>query len=299
MKRPASRWCFSTLLFVTTAFSAALGASTSAEADSHFSARSVNDYLMVIGVSINGSQPFDFLIDTGTNTTLIDPDLATELKLNPVDRMSLTTLCDARTVIRYYADNVRIGTASVGHVELLGAPLTELRSLDHRIRGVLGMNFLLQFSFLLDYRHHNFQIFPFPDLAPTPQGQRVKIQIHDSRILVPVVSQSAARGTWNLVLDSGVVGLVLFQSRTRLPERTCMEAICVMQVATNGGSHAAATGLVPEMLVAEQRIFDQPVAILRNEVLNPSDPQDGLLPASMFRSVFFDRSNGTLIVKGK
>ena len=34
---------------------------------------------MVVSVSINDRGPFDFLVDTGTNTTLIDPELATEL----------------------------------------------------------------------------------------------------------------------------------------------------------------------------------------------------------------------------
>jgi len=33
--------------------------------------------------------------------------------------------------------------------------------------------------------------------------------------------------------------------------------------------------------------------------LKPTDPQDGLLPASIFRSVFFDRSNATLVVEAR
>ncbi len=298
MKKPARACCLSILFFLISV-SAALYASAADVAGSDVALRSVNGYLMVVGVSLNGSGPFDFLVDTGTNTTLIDPDLATELNLKPVDSLALTTLSDATRVTRYYADNMRIGKASVAHLELLGAPLTELRSLDKGIRGVLGMNFLLQFSFLLDYRHHRFQIFPFPDSAPAPQGQRIKIRIHDSRILVRVSSESAVRGAWNLVLDSGIAGFLVFKSRTRLPEPPCQATPCIMKVSTNGGNHNAGSALVPEAVIAGNRIFNQPMVVLTNDLLNPADPQDGLIPASFFRSLFFDRSNGSLVVEAK
>jgi len=35
--------------------------------------------------------------------------------------------------------------------------------------------------------------------------------------------------------------------------------------------------------------------VLRNDLQKPSDPQDGLLPAAPFHSVFFDRSTATII----
>ena len=44
----------------------------------HLRVRTISGYLMVTSVYINDRGPFDFLIDTGTNTTLIDPQLATE-----------------------------------------------------------------------------------------------------------------------------------------------------------------------------------------------------------------------------
>jgi hypothetical protein len=37
------------------------------------------------------------------------------------------------------------------------------------------------------------------------------------------------------------------------------------------------------------------VVVLRNDLQEPSDPQDGLLSAAPFHSVFFDRTNATVI----
>jgi hypothetical protein len=35
--------------------------------------------------------------------------------------------------------------------------------------------------------------------------------------------------------------------------------------------------------------------VLRNDLQKPSDPQDGLLPAAPFHSIFFDRTSATVI----
>ena len=281
------------------ALPSAVHATDSDNSSTNLAVRTVNGYLMVVRVSINGQGPFDFLADTGTNTTLIDPGLAADLKLKPVDRMALATLADATPVVRYYADTMQAGPASVAHLEVLGAPLNQIRVLDNRIRGVVGMNFLLQFSFLLDYRHQRMAIFPFPDSAPVPNGRRVNVQINDSRILIPVASQSSPAGTWNLVLDSGIESVLLFQSRIRSIAGPCAAAPCMMQVATNRSNYSTPTVVIPEMMIGEHSLINQSAIVLRNDLLKPSDPQDGLLPASLFRSVFFDRSNATLVVESR
>lgn len=285
------------LLVFLAALPAVLRAADAETPGTNLAVRTVNGYLMVVRVSVNGQGPFDFLVDTGTNTTLVDPGLAADLNLKPVDRTALATLADATPVVRYYADTLQAGQASVAHLEVLGAPLTEIRALDSRIRGVMGMNFLLQFSFLLDYRHQRMAIFPFPDSTPVPSGRRVNVQINDSRILIPVESQSSPQGSWNLVLDSGIGSILLFQSRVRSIAGYCVAAPCIMQVATNGSNYAAPTVVVPEMMIAERSLINQSAIVLRNDLLKPNDPQDGLLPASLFRFVFFDRSNATLVVE--
>ena len=44
--------------------------------------RLVNRYQMIVAVSVNHSGPYDFLLDTGTQITMVDPALAAELHLN-------------------------------------------------------------------------------------------------------------------------------------------------------------------------------------------------------------------------
>jgi hypothetical protein len=285
------------LLFFCCATSA-LAASPAPETatNTHLRVRTIAGYLMVVSVFINDRGPFDFLIDTGTNTTLIDPQLAAELKLQPTDTLKLASLASATDVPRYYFQTFRVGPASVSNQEALAVPLPQLTALDRKIRGIVGMNFLLQFSFRLDYEHHSLDIYPFPEAAQAPDGLRVPVEINESRLLIRVMSDAAPSGTWKLALDSGIAQFLVFQDRISLAsEHSCGKANCLMQVSTNLAGHKASTVLLQDVSIAGARLADTQVVVLRNDLQKPSDPQDGLLPAAPFHSVFFDRTNATVI----
>jgi len=264
--------------------------------NTHLHIRMISGYLMVVSVSINDRGPFDFVVDTGTNTTLIDPQLATELGLQPKDRLKLASLASATDVPRYYFQTFRVGPASVSNQEALAMPLPQLTALDRKIRGVLGMNFLLQFSFRLDYEHHTLELYPLPESAKVPTGLRVPVEINESRMLIKVMSEASPSGSWKLALDSGIAQFLVFQDRISAPaERSCGKASCLMQVATNLADHRASTILLRDLSLAGAQLPEIPVVVLRNDLQKPSDIQDGLLPAAPFRSVFFDRTNATVI----
>jgi predicted aspartyl protease len=253
---------------------------------------------MVASVSINNRGPFDFLVDTGTNTTLIDPELANELGLKAAGQMALTSLAKSVPVERYFLEALRAGPASVSHLEALATPLPQLHALGSHIRGILGMNFLLEFSFLLDYEHGRLELYPLPEQARAPEGIRSKAEINDWRILIPVASPASRKGSWRLALDSGISQLLVFGPRMAPSDKgidRCQRGSCLMQVATNLSHQNADTVRVREMEIASLHLQDVPAVVLNNDLLSPADPSDGLLPAAMFRSVFFDRANATVV----
>jgi len=265
--------------------------------NTHLRVRTILGYLMVVSVSINDCGPFDFLIDTGTNTTLIDTQLTTELGLQAKDRLKLASLASATDVPRYYFQTFRVGPASVSNMEALAVPLPQLTALDHKIRGVLGMNFLLQFSFRLDYEHRALEIYPFPEAAVVPSGLRVPVEINESRLLIKVGSEASPTGSWKLALDSGIAQFLVFQDRLAPASASpCRNANCLMRVATNLADHRASTILLHDISIAGARLPETQVVVLHNDLQKPSDLQDGLLPAAPFKSVFFDRTNATVIL---
>jgi predicted aspartyl protease len=261
------------------------------------SARIIQGYLMVVKVNVNDQGPFDFLVDTGTNTTLIDPALATQLAVPPKDKLQLSSLAKSSSVPRYFLQKFKVGPASVSNLEALALPLTQLAALDHKIRGVLGMNFLLQFSFRLDFDHSLMELYPFPEEAQVPAGLRVPLTINESRLLVTVASDAAPHGSWKLALDSGICQALVFEQRIEksvVASNRFTKISRMMQVSTNLAEHVASTVQLNDLFIAETRLPKMEAVVLKND-LQKSDPQDGLLPAVAFHSVFFDRSNATLI----
>ena len=293
MTRSAKNIAF--ILLLSCCAASAFAAQPAPDPNTHLRVRTISGYLMVVSVAINDRGPFDFLIDTGTNTTLIDPQLATELALQPKDRLKLASLASATDVPRYYFQTFRVGPASVSNQEALAVPLPQLTALDHKIRGVLGMNFLLQFSFRLDYEHHMLELYPLPESAPVPAGLRVPVEINESRLLIKVGSEASPSGSWKLAIDSGISQFLVFQDRMAASGLSCGKANCLMQVATNLADHRASTILLHDISIAGAHLPETQVVVLHNDLQKPSDLQDGLLPAAPFKSVFFDRTNATVI----
>jgi predicted aspartyl protease len=296
MARTAKQLACILLFCCCAAFAFAAPHNPDSSTNTHLRVRIISGYLMVTSVFINDRGPFDFLIDTGTNTTLIDPQLAAELSLQPKDTLKLASLARATDVPRYYFQTFRVGPASVSNQEALAVRLPQLAALDRKIRGVLGMNFLLQFSFRLDYEHRALELYPLPESAPVPAGLRVPVEINESRMLIEVMSETSPSGSWKLALDSGISQFLVFQDRiAAAEERSCGKANCFMQVATNLADHSASTILLRNVSIAGARLPETQVVVLRNDLQKSSDMQDGLLPAAPFRSVFFDRTNATVV----
>jgi Aspartyl protease len=286
------------LLFCCAGAAHALIANPGPEPGNTLPVRTLRGYLMIVGVFIDDRGPFDFLVDTGTNSTLLDPDLAAELQLVPKDRLRLASLASSASVPRYFLQKIKAGPATLSNLEALAMPLPQLQSLDKNIRGILGMNFLLHFSFRLDFEHSAMELYPFPETAHVPAGLRVPVEINESRLLVALVSHAAPRGSWKLALDSGIPQFLVFQDRFAPPDAVpprCASSNCLMQVSTNLSQQAASTSLLHDLTLSEARLPDQEIVVLRNDLQKPADPQDGLLPAAPFHSVFFDRGTATII----
>jgi hypothetical protein len=280
------------ILLCCTTFAAASSAPDSSS--NVVSVRLLRGYLMIAEVRINDRGPFDFLVDTGSNTTLLDPSLAAELGLHAKDKLQLSNLASAAGVPRYFLGKLTAGTDSLANLEALALPLTQLRALDPNIRGILGMNFLLHFSFRLDYDTPALELYSSPEKARIPAGLSVPVQINQARLLVPVGSGAALTGTWRLALDSGISQLLVFEDRAAFEDDTpCSD--CLMQVSTNLSQQQAATRLMRDISISDARLPEQQVVVLRNDLQPPTDPQDGLLPAAPFHSIFFDRSTAKLI----
>src|SRR5215472_7915526 len=73
-----------------------------------------------VGISamINGSGPFEFMVDTGAQITVVDPALAQELRLETTDSLNIVTVASNVEVPLVSASVVEVGAVSVHGIEM-------------------------------------------------------------------------------------------------------------------------------------------------------------------------------------
>jgi Aspartyl protease len=109
---------------------------------------------MIVPISINHAGPFSFLLDTGTQMTMIDPTLAAALDLKTTGKGEVSSV-GARADIASLAqvDLVQAGARSVANQKMLVYDLRNLQAPGIDIQGVLGEDFLEHFDMLIDNAH--------------------------------------------------------------------------------------------------------------------------------------------------
>src|ERR1017187_8020929 len=75
--------------------------------------RLVNDHQMIVPVSINHAGPYNFLLDTGTQITMVDPSLASELHLAPEGRAGVGSVGPRAPASFARLDRLEAGTHAV------------------------------------------------------------------------------------------------------------------------------------------------------------------------------------------
>src|SRR3984885_13165995 len=115
--------------------------------------RFVQHALIVIPVRINQAGPFDFMVDTGSQITVIEPSLAAELRLKPQGTVGLVSVANYARASVTVLDSLEANSHVVETPLAIVQDLRQIQVADPRIRGVLGENFLAHFDLFIDYAH--------------------------------------------------------------------------------------------------------------------------------------------------
>jgi hypothetical protein len=115
--------------------------------------RMVNRYQMIVAVSLNNSGPYEFLLDTGTQITMIDVSLATALQLETHGTAVVAGVGSQSAASFSQLHQIAVGSHRVADQKVLVYDLEELKSADLHIQGILGEDFLEHFDMLIDNAH--------------------------------------------------------------------------------------------------------------------------------------------------
>jgi hypothetical protein len=243
--------------------------------------RLVRNTLVVVAMSANGIGPFDFVLDTGTDITIVDQSFASERALIPEGHHPQTTIVGRQTLTGSSID-MTLGTKVVRQLPVVIEDLAQLRKIDARIQGVVGQNLLSHFNYLIDYRNCSIRLEEGNEIRNAIEGVRVPMELKGNMMIVEAESRSAPSGQLRLALDSGATSVMLMgdaPKRLQIPIRENRSEL------TLGGTVSIHAGVLHRLSVGSEEFRDI------RAVLFPESVEafgDGLLPTTLFQSLYIN-----------
>ena len=240
---------------------------------------------------VDGAGPFNFLLDTGTTRTVIDPGVAWQLQAPVVGEGSLTGVLRVRQDQIVQLKNVRLGETAVSGLGVIVDKLPRQKMLAPGIRGVLGEDFLSKFDILIDYKRHWLEFGAAP-----PPGERCRFetigQYHGTpttnRLLIAVEFMEVSRAKVQLQLDTGAKVPELFpaghDSHSSEPWS--------WSIATNSGADSITVHSNITIRIGTTMVPGLDVVQSRHGVAFDAA---GLLPAAIFHRIYISHSGGFVI----
>jgi hypothetical protein len=113
-----------------------------------------NQVIALVPVTINGHGPYTFALDTGASQSLVDSQVARELRVKPTGTSHKVAGISNVTSVR----SIPVEHWSVGRVRLPATTLVEenlpFGNADGGVQGLLGSDMLSQFDIVtIDYAH--------------------------------------------------------------------------------------------------------------------------------------------------
>jgi len=251
--------------------------------------------LIVIPVKINNAGPFDFIVDTGSQITVIDPALASELRLKLLGSAGLVSVSGIAQASVGVLDLIEVEKHAVKKAYVVVQDLGAIREADAYIRGVLGLNFLSHFGLLIDYRHDLLCLDETAGLQDSVRGEHIALVPprkplgelpFTERLVVAVQLSGTGQREIRLQLDSGSDGPILYADNSDLEQPLLKRA--KLQGPEVSDARRAFAVLPPQDMRLGSRIirkvpFVTPASGSQNV---PDREEDGILATVFFQRVF-------------
>lgn len=231
---------------------------------------------IVDGVFVNGHGPYRFLVDTGTNVNLIETNLARSIGLKATSQVDLASVGVKTSVLQSDDNQVVLDTARAEGQRFLFSPLEAVRNFSPDIRGVLGQWFLSQFDYTLDLRGKRLE-FLKQDLG----GTHVPVRMVNGRLAL-------STNLGEMILDSGAAWSVLFGVQ---PDKGLGVA---REFQTITGSLQIGVVSVKALVIEGRTVWRGDALAIPNR---PEPGVDGLMPISLFKTVYVCNSEGYVVFK--
>jgi len=253
---------------------------------------------IIAPVMINHTGPYDFLVDTGSEVTIVDSSLAASLDLDRQGEAELVGIGFHEQAGFAETASLELGSEEVTGIRVLVRSAALPNSADPALRGILGGDFLSRFDLLIDNAHQVLCLDHGDALRGEFRSNHVDLQDQprssdDSGLSRPPVILARLSGLSApklLLLDSGATVSLLYGGGAQLAAGPTGSSM--LRGSGAGGGNRSFTALpVQDMRIGSSNFARITFVALRE---GRSDVRlgaaDGLLTTGIFRRVLISYS---------
>ena len=261
---------------------------------------------IIVPVKINHTGPYNFLLDTGSQATIVDPALAAELHLTMEGTVAFVGV-DFRTHPSFaHLDILEAGSYGTANPLVVVHDLGYLQGADLPIRGILGGNFLRHLDVLIDYAQGVLCLDDAKVMQPEVKGRHIPLVapphpdaavLSTEPLIVPVYLSGVPSRPLLLLLDSGMGTPLLYDVGKDVAGGFSVS----MPIHDRGpdGTERVFSVLQPQdmqigRLTFHQISFATPTAT-RKDI--PKVEVDGLLPTVLFRRLYISYADRFVVLE--
>jgi hypothetical protein len=252
---------------------------------------------LIVPVSINGSGPYQFLLDTGSNRTLVRNELLDTLGISSKKLIPANMTAGVSYLHPTVAESVTVAGLSVHGLGVEGIDADQLSRLRISIQGVLGEDFLKHFDILIDNHAKTLTVGNGSDLACSLTGDHLPLSFAGKRSdhstadrLVLGLKLPSSQATKQFLIDSGTNYATVFPSKGMPYKGNAMPGGTLL---TFSGNSRCKIDFVT-LSLGSNTFHDLKLASCEGVTRERVDV-DGILPTSIFDRLFISHASGYAI----
>ncbi len=247
--------------------------------------------LIIAQVFLNHNGPYEFLVDTGTQVTVLAPAVVADIDLIMERKTSVKGIGSISATFAHI-DSLQVGSHDVKGLLVTVQNLDYLEKIDARVRAVLGSNFLALFDVLIDYSHDILCLDSDRAMQRELKGEHnpllspVSTAEEQDFATPPIIGASfLSKRSRNVrfLLDSGTNSPLVYLNRAG----PLMTMVSTHGIGIDGLEHEVKISSPQDILIGTQILRSISFAVLAaNQVEQQSTEFGGLLPTALFHRVF-------------
>jgi len=218
--------------------------------------------LILLPVHVNGSGPFEFILDTGAGTSLLSSDLAKQLEVKIIGSKEGQSAGGKVAVSLAKTDSLAVGETELHDVDVGIVDLAHIgKTIGAKVDGDLGYNFLKHFRLTIDYGSCEVRLDDPKRVENFGRSAKTEVPMRlasPAKPLILVDVHANGRGPFQFAIDTGT-------STTAITPGLAKEvaaATSPVGPVTTGGTHVDVTaGTLQSFQVGAAKIDNMPVVV--------------------------------------